>query len=294
MTLEQFGITCVIPTHDRPELLRQSIACVLNQQCRHPFDLLVVDDVGNPASKDAVTDASNGSQVPIKYVVRQGPPGVSASRNFALSHRGYELLAFLDDDDLWDERFLERAVDSMELSGADMAISWLHVMDTDGSIRPLYRLPPNLRPADAAARNVGFTGSNFVVKLSAFEALNGFDVNLQVSNDKDFFLRFLLAGFEYSVVTDFLATHRRHTAPQLTAGNERRANGVEVYLRKHEAILTRSSKRHLKNRIHRIRMRTSSTRARRVFHALQFALSVSATDIRSKWKRRDGRYSDLS
>ncbi|WP_372442995.1 glycosyltransferase family 2 protein [Mycolicibacterium baixiangningiae] len=283
----------MIPTHERPELLRESMASILRQTCTRPFELVVIDDAPSPSTESVVAEARRTSRVPIHYVCREGRKGASASRNFALSVAEGDLFAFLDDDDIWDESFLARTAAALEAGGADMAVTWLSVLDLDGSIRPLYRIQPGMRPREAAARNGGFTGSNFLIRRSAFEALNGFDADLQVSNDKDFFIRFLLSGFEYTVVRDYLAIHRRHSGPQLTTGDERRASGVEAYLRKHNGVLTLSGKRYLRKRVHRIRMRTSPSAIQRLLHTFAFAANLSLSDVRSKLRRLDGRYTDL-
>lgn len=282
-------ITCVIPTHYRHELLRESMRSVLEQETRRTFELVVVDDTGSAETAAVVTAAAQNSSVSVRYCASD-QNGASASRNRVLSFDSGELLAFLDDDDLWDKRFLESMADALSASDADMAVAWLNVLDRDGEIAPLFRIPASLTAAQAAAWNVGFTGSNFMIKKSAFAALGGFDTELPVSNDKDFFLRFLLEGFQYTVAPNYLAIHRRHAGPQLTRGNERRAAGMETYLRKHRSVMSMEGRRYVRQRIHRIRLHTSPTRRQRFYHLIGYVANLSASDVKSKWRRRDGRY----
>ncbi len=274
-----FPISCVISTHDRPDLLVQSIESVAKQSAHLPFELFVVDDLGREETRVAVESATSTKEMPITYMVRSGVCGVSLSRNHGASASESELIAFLDDDDLWNADFLEKCVSALESSGADMAVTWLAVSDPTGSFAPEATIAPGLRAVDAVARNPGFTGSNFVIRRSAFDSLNGFDPELQVSNDKDFLVRFLLAGFSYVVVPEFLAIHRRHGGPQLTAANERRAAGKETYLRKHKSVLNWKGHRFLKKQIHRIRMQTSQDPYRKTLHAVGFASNLSADDL---------------
>lgn len=290
---DRVAITCVIPTHNRCDLLQESIASVLKQTTDRTYDIMVVDDVGNDATRATVQRAAEMHNTDVRYFARSGPNGASASRNFVMSTTSGDYLGFLDDDDLWDPAFLEEAVKALEASGADMAITWLSVLDLDGEVYPLYRLPRDVTVEDAGAWNFGFTGSNFVIKRRVFEVIGGFDTDLPVSNDKDFFLRFLLAGFQYAVVPKYLAVHRRHHGPQLTTRDERRAAGIEAYLRKHDPVLGVRGKRFLRLRIHRIRLHTAPTRWGRFLHALGFVANLSFEDVKSKWRRRDGRYAAL-
>lgn len=280
-----FPISCIISTHDRPDLLVKSIESVAKQSAHLPFELFVVDDLGRDETRVAVESAMSVKKVPITYMVRSGVCGVSLSRNHGASASESEIIAFLDDDDLWNAGFLEKCVSALVSSGADMAISWMVVSDPTGSFAPQATIGPGLRPVDVAARNPGFTGSNFAIRRSAFDALNGFDPELQVSNDKDFLVRFLLAGFSYVVVPEFLAIHRRHAGPQLTAANERRAAGKEAYLRKHKSVLNWQGHRFLKKQIHRIRMQTSQDRYQKALHAVGFASNLSADDLKAVVRR---------
>jgi glycosyltransferase involved in cell wall biosynthesis len=288
-------VSCVISTHNRPDLLGQSINSVCNQRTTLPFDLVVVDDLGQLDTREVVSNARNAARVPITYVARSGPNGASASRNYGAANTDSEFIAFLDDDDLWDEQFLEKSVSELVSSGLDMAVTWMNVLDPSGVIAPLSRIRPLSRPTEVAAWNVGLTGSNFVIKRSVFEVLDGFDPELRVSNDKDFLVRFLSAGFKYAVVPEFLAIHRRHNGPQLTEfggwqAAERRASGEEAYFRKHKAMLDLASRRLLMKNIHRQRMRASRDPYRKSLHALGFAANISVSDLKHAWRNRNRVY----
>ena len=63
---------------------------------------------------------------------------------------------------------------------------------------------------DAFRTSPGVTGSSLVVSRAAFEGIGGFDPELPVQNDRDFFLRFLLAGGRYAVVGEPLVPPQPH------------------------------------------------------------------------------------
>lgn len=276
-------ISCVIPTHGRPELLSEAIASVLRQRTHRHFELIVSDDIGSASTRSVVLAAKQNSTIRVHYLSCPGTGGASGSRNFGASAAEGEFLAFLDDDDFWDENFLQRTIDSIESAGSDMAVTWLNALHLDGSIKPVFKILNDVTPADAAAWNVGITGSNFMIRKSAFEAMGGFDSDLKVSNDKDFFVRFLLTGLKYSVVPEFLACQRRHDGPQLTDVNEQRLAGMEMYLRKHRSVLTKKDRRSIRRRIHKGRFQLAKGARARVQHTFGFLTNLSIEDIAGKW-----------
>lgn len=284
-------ITCVIPTHERAELLAEALRSVSSQKALdRVVEVLVVDDLGDAQTRSLVdTTAEQG--LPVRLIRNPGR-GASSSRNLGAAHARGDYLAFLDDDDLWDADYLAESAEALDRSDAAMAVAWLDVLERDGTRRSFRAIPESANPADVAARNPGFTGSNLLVRRDAFEELGGFDVDLLVSNDKDFLVRFLLAGHSYTVVPRGLVVHRRHGGPQLTAGDERRARGLRQFIVKHDSVLSPSGKRFLNKTVHAIRRRTAPTRAARLFHTVAYIAHLSPRDVASKWSRRDGRFSE--
>lgn len=235
-------IGCIIPTHDRPGLLREALESVLAQRlpAETALDVVVVDDA--PSSDTAEVIDELGASLPPRYRLRllvrtEGTPGASASRNAGARAVDAETLAFLDDDDAWAPDHLQRLLDRMREAGAEMAVAWMDRLDPDGSTGPLLRMRPGLRASEVAVDNPGFTGSNFLITRSSFERIGGFDEGLPVANDKDFLVRFLQAGYSYTVSFRATAIHRRHDGPQLTNNDRRRAAGIEAYIAKHHDLL---------------------------------------------------------
>ncbi len=87
------AVTVVIPTRDRPALLRTAVAAVLAQDYPGEVRCIVVHDGTEPdteLAQDRVTVTSN---------VRS--PGLAGARNSGIERVGTELVAFCDDDDRW-------------------------------------------------------------------------------------------------------------------------------------------------------------------------------------------------
>ncbi|MEW6388399.1 MAG: glycosyltransferase family A protein, partial [Thermodesulfobacteriota bacterium] len=89
-------VSVIIPTYNRAAWVKEAVASVLGQTCRH-FELLVVDD----GSTDATLEALAPYFPQIKVLRRGERRGVSAARNLGAHAARGEWLAFLDSDDLW-------------------------------------------------------------------------------------------------------------------------------------------------------------------------------------------------
>ncbi|WP_315097003.1 glycosyltransferase family A protein [uncultured Cellulomonas sp.] len=248
-------VTCVIPTHGRDLLLAEAVASVLGQELGADVRLrgvVVSDDLGSAATEALVDRLDAAADVPVRYLDSSGPQAgtAGASRNAGTVLVQSELVAFLDDDDLWEPDFLRRTVGALEAGSHDFAVAWTHA---DEPRYRMARIAPGLSARDVVARNPGFVGSNFVMRTAAFRSLGGFDPVLPVSNDKDLLVRALSAGLTYAVVPELLVTNRVHGQGQLTDKTQRRLDGIRLYARKHDALLTRRDRRYLRGQAAAVR-----------------------------------------
>ena len=94
------GVSVIIPTYNRSQVLSRAIDSVLNQsaftQMATPFELLVVDDGSTDNTNKIVSQRSD-----LIYLPCPENQGVSRARNFGIEQSRYPWLAFLDSDDEW-------------------------------------------------------------------------------------------------------------------------------------------------------------------------------------------------
>lgn len=236
-------VTCVVPTHQRDESMLAAVASI-HAQTVPATRIVVVDDTGGDPGRPAVLSIrSKGTE----YADASGSPrpGASASRNRGARDAGTDLLAFLDDDDLWDPTFLESVLSHFEDEETDLVVTWGRLVRDGRTFPGNWSARPGLTAREVVARNPGLTGSNFIVRRDVFERLGGFDPAMTVWNDLDFFVRFLEAGGRYRVVEIDLVTQNITPGAHLSSRSERRAQGIERYLRKHADLLERSERRRI-------------------------------------------------
>lgn len=268
------SISCIIPTHLRPDFLALSLASITGQS-KTPHEIIVASDVDSPESEAVCAAHQASTGVRVLYVHDlSARGGASASRNIGARHATGDALAFLDDDDLWEPSYLQRVEEVLSRPRTQMAVTWR--MLVKGEFRtPGPTIEEGLRARDVIAVSMGTTGSNMAMTRESFEAIGGFDDRIPVKNDTDFFYRFLKAGFGYGVVREYLVLQVKHGKGQLTGNNIRRAQGTLVYMEKHKADLRFSDRRHLRLSMHRIYYHLASNPAKRYYHLALALLNYS-------------------
>jgi GT2 family glycosyltransferase len=98
-------VSVVIPTYNRAHLIGRALGSVA-AQTRPAEEIIVVDDGSTDGTAEAVAKMAAGVRV-----LRQEHAGVSAARNRGIAAARGEWIAFLDSDDVWLPRKLERQVD---------------------------------------------------------------------------------------------------------------------------------------------------------------------------------------
>ena len=105
--LDSLSISVVIPLHEGERFIAAAIASVLAQE-EAPREVIVVDD-GSTDGGAEIAAAIAGVTV-----LRQENLGPGAARNRGIAHSRGELIAFLDQDDLWRPAALRRHREAFE------------------------------------------------------------------------------------------------------------------------------------------------------------------------------------
>lgn len=114
-------VSIVLPTHNRPGLLREALDSVCNQTYPN-WETLIVDDASSPAAAAVLKETR------IRIIRHDTAQGGAAAKNTGIQHAHGEILAFLDDDDCYEPRYLERALDVLdhypEIDVIFMGVTW--------------------------------------------------------------------------------------------------------------------------------------------------------------------------
>ncbi len=191
----------VIPAYNAEQTIAETIRSVLAQS-EPDLELIVVDDGSSDSSPELV--ASLAEADPRLRLIRQQNTGTAGARNTGIAHAGAAYVSFLDNDDLWMPRYLERmgaALDSQPAAG--FAYCDAYALD-DVSLRIRRRTefvsrppPPPGAPWELIVATLGranFVMSSATVRRAALDEAGGFRLDVGGVDDYDLWFRILLAG----------------------------------------------------------------------------------------------------
>jgi glycosyltransferase involved in cell wall biosynthesis len=124
--------TIIIPTHNRPLLLRRALQSLIAQTHQN-FQVIVVDDSGSYIPPFEELAALQGRY---QYLIRSGIKGPAESRNKGLALLETPYILFLDDDDTFEPSHLETLAKQIEKSNAAMIFCDFKVQNEDRTQAP--------------------------------------------------------------------------------------------------------------------------------------------------------------
>lgn len=202
------AVSVIIPTRDRPDYLRAAVASVC-RQVYPPTEIVVVED--GEGAGEALRAVRDRWYVPIRVVPGRGA-GPAAARNTGIRAASGELLALLDDDDLWHPGKLLWQVEWMERR-PDVGVLGTETRRCDDMMlapgergRPRR---PRLITRAALVRANRLTTSSVVVRRECFESCGGFDESLVLAQDWDLWLR-LSRRWRIALLPAALTIYRLH------------------------------------------------------------------------------------
>lgn len=141
-------VSVVVPTHNRPGLLRESLASVAAQTCTD-WEVVVVDDGSTPPIDATALEAIVGRR--LRLVRHAQPRGVAAARNSGFAAARGEMIAQVDDDDRLAPEALASATQA--LRGADVAFIGVSAFGREAD-------EVNLRQRSATRRALRLAGAS--------------------------------------------------------------------------------------------------------------------------------------
>jgi GT2 family glycosyltransferase len=204
-------VSVVIPSFNRWPLLAEAVNSVLAQSYRD-FEVIVVDDGSTDATASQLAKLGSG----LKLLVTERR-GVSAARNLGVSQSRGQYIAFLDSDDLWLRRKLEKQTRFMDEHPE------FHICQTDEIwIRNGVRVNPRAihqkTSGDVFKRSLELclvSPSAVMMTKALFDRTGGFDEAFPVCEDYDLWLR-ISAQHQVALIPDRLTIKRGGHTDQLS------------------------------------------------------------------------------
>lgn len=199
------SVSVVIPAYNAESYLRKALESVLNQTV--PADEILVIDDGSTDGTRAVVE----SYAPRIRLLQQKNQGPSVARNLGVASTQSEFIAFLDADDSWHPRKIERQLATLaDNPGCILCYSAILAIGVDGSEAVDPACPVEDLRAALHISNPGVPPSCVMVSRSAFLEVGGFNASFKGSEDWEFLLRLYKVG-RFCVIQEPLTLYQVST-----------------------------------------------------------------------------------
>ena len=135
-------ISVIIPIYKGEKYILQALESV-KRQTYPEWEIVVVEDGYRDRAEEIVGEFAQ--TVPlgrVKFIHLDKNKGPSVARNIAIRHALGEYLAFLDCDDIWNEKHLQETVKIVEEQNADLVYSPLILFDEERKASGTHRPQP--------------------------------------------------------------------------------------------------------------------------------------------------------
>jgi glycosyltransferase involved in cell wall biosynthesis len=152
-------VSVVVPTRDRPELLREALQSIRALEKDGVRFEIIVGDNGTSADTRKIAESFDA------IYLHTSQSGAAAARNIAMAAATAEYIAFLDDDDVWTANHIHGHL-ALLAANPDMDMVLGQIINTDPQRRPIYGPWPEQLPAERSNR-LEFMMSGYFPQIGA-------------------------------------------------------------------------------------------------------------------------------
>ncbi len=199
----------VVVTCERPDYLESALDSIFCQTFS-PIEVIVINDASRIDYSETLNKFADRD---IVYRRLEKRSGANFARNTGVMLAKGDIVAFLDDDDIWYPHFLQRHLDSY-MSEADAVTCGFDVMGSDEFV---------INPSDRVTPDKLKSGNNFsgMSSFSAFKELllhKRFDEELTNGQDWDLFVRIAIdKKLNFVNIPESLFMYRRGSIDGITS-----------------------------------------------------------------------------
>ncbi len=236
MSLAVPNVSIVIPTYNQADLLKLALESV-RAQTEPDWEAIIVNNFSEDHTREVVQAYDDPR---FRLIDFRNYGVIGASRNKGIKESRGEWVAFLDSDDLWAPKKLEKCLAVAD--GADM------LCHRESTVRDgvTLRVSPHLDVADTTYRRLLFSGNCFsttavMVRRDRLIEMDGFneDPELVTCEDYDLWLRLMAAKVRVRSINADLSIYRLHGTNASAATVRHMQAGLNAVDRHYQSLKAR-------------------------------------------------------
>jgi glycosyltransferase involved in cell wall biosynthesis len=233
---EQTAISVVIPTYERPFLLKRLLHSIAKQTYTH-FEVHVIDDASSQEKEYRKVLEDFEELIPVLTYTRNGTNrGPCYTRNRGIDIANGSWIALVDDDDEWKPTKLEKQVALIQKVDRKVGIiyTWCEAID-ERKVVWEYRNSLEGEVLPELLKECFIPSPSALVKREALLVAGCFDPRMPSCQDWDMWTRICSKGYEVACVKSVETLYHKHSLP--TVGTSPKAPlGYELFWEKHKHL----------------------------------------------------------
>lgn len=211
--------TLVIPLYNKENFIGRTLNSVL-EQTFVDFEVIIVNDV---STDNSLAVAKSFKDKRITIINHDVNKGLSASRNTGIKNANAEYIAFLDADDIWKPKFLEKIYSLIQLYPQASLFATKYEENYPGNVIIDLKIP-DLKLSDNHGIIAYFENdlkkpllsfSSICIQKEVFNKAGYFDESITFGEDIDFYIRANYA-FDLAYCNEPHAVYFIHSTDQIT------------------------------------------------------------------------------
>lgn len=287
-------VSIIIPTYKRSDTLTRAVDSVLMQTYQN-IEVLVVDDNERGSAENKAVEELMARYIDhekVFYITQQKHVNGAVARNVGINRAMGEYIAFLDDDDQWDEKKLEKQVKFLKQNSDIDGVSTLYQMMRGSQIiRTCDEYTCENMHKKVISRDVAVFTSTLLLRKAKLDKSGHFCETLQRHQDLQLLLDFLYEN-NMEVIPECLVTLHADS-------NINRPNSAKLIEIKKQFFDVCEKHLHLYNKkeqkqimaAHYFEIMFLALKERKVFTLIKYVFKIgfdvkAYNDALTKWKKR--------
>ncbi|MBP6385395.1 MAG: glycosyltransferase family 2 protein [Pseudarcicella sp.] len=218
-------ISVLMPAYNAAKHLKPAIESIINQSFKD-FELLVLNDGSTDATKAIILDYQ-AKDSRVKYLENPTNLGLTAGRNILYQNAQFDIIAWLDSDDLAHPQRLEKQLDFLSKNKQYAGVScWANIIDKDGNEPPKQhytRIKNEYLAAVSLFVNYFVISGMTMYKNSIVD--KKFDVTFTPAEDYDMFVK-IQEKQALAILPEALVYYRVHSDNLTATQSDKMKNAV--------------------------------------------------------------------
>jgi len=220
-------VSVVVPTYNRASVLPRCLNSITNQTFKN-FEIIVVDDCSTDNTKQVTQEYDEER---LEYIRHNKNKGGAVARNTGIEAASGQYTAFLDSDDEWLPKKLEKQMEVFNNGSDQVGAVYTGHYIIDSNSRRQGR-PPTAR-GDIYEKQLMYDQVNptstVVVKKCCFEDAGKFDPDLPARQDYDLWIR-LSEEYDFDYVPEPLAKIHEYNDDRISTQYRSRMKANKIML----------------------------------------------------------------